>query len=433
MKMTKTGDVKSYSKFSIDGNNKRKVLLSAFACDPLNGSEAYVGWKWTDILSDNNDLHVLTRKYSQSLKQDVQRKGEVTFHYIDLPFCSRIDHHWKFMKLYYCIWQVYVLPYVLFLNWKHDFQIVHHLTYNVIDMPGFLWLVPNTSFVWGPVGGGQVPPKSMKQLYGRKGWLIQEWRKFLKTTAKYNPFIRFAARKAKMVLFANEETQARLAGIVEQQDIILETAIDTSPLHAERQINKLGCQRIIWIGRIEARKALALAIDSFLLFRKDAKYDVKLDVIGRGPLFRSSVDYVSKLGLMDEIEFHGQVPLEDILPHLRASDILLFTSVQDTSGNVVLEAMSMGTPVVALKHQGVKAMVTQGGGILVPVGSYDETAHALANAMAEALGSAEKWKEMSLSGFNEATVVHTWQAKKQRIEQIYQQVCLENLNASQAK
>lgn len=53
------------------------------------------------------------------------------------------------------------------------------------------------------------------------------------------------------------------------------------------------------------------------------------------------------------------------------ADVFVFTSLRDTSGNVVLEAMSHGLPVIAINHHGVGEIVTDETGIRIDPVSYD--------------------------------------------------------------
>ena len=54
------------------------------------------------------------------------------------------------------------------------------------------------------------------------------------------------------------------------------------------------------------------------------------------------------------------------------ADLFLFPSLRDTSGNVILEAMSHGTPVIALNHNGASEMITLECGELIDIKSYKQ-------------------------------------------------------------
>ncbi|MFZ6765221.1 glycosyltransferase family 4 protein [Pseudoroseomonas sp. WGS1072] len=398
------------------------ILLSAFACDPRTGSEPYVGWQWTLMLEHDFDLHVLTRSYSRKLIETEPPRENVRFHYFDLPFCSGFNHHWRFIKLYYCCWQLAVLPYVLTLHLRTRFAIMQHLTYNNLDVPGFLWLCPGTRFVWGPVGGGQVPPASLRAIYGRNWWK-ERLRALLKASARYNPLVRLALRRARHVFFANEETAQRVADLPRAWSIMLETAIDEGksglPLPASRPGRPV---QILWLSHVFPRKGLALAIDAFTEACRKAgdSYDMKLVVVGDGPALPQARLQAERSAAKDHIALLGAVDHDVVQALMRSADVFLFTSVQDTSGNVILEAMINGVPVVALDHQGAKSITAHQGSILVPVGSYADTVSGIAAAINALAEDPHRRHVLGMAAKQRAVEQHTWRSKRKQVQTLYQ-------------
>ena len=61
----------------------RTLLVSAYSCEPLKGSEPAVGWNWVIELAKRNRVHVITRANNQTvieqhLPNDI--KGNIVFH-----------------------------------------------------------------------------------------------------------------------------------------------------------------------------------------------------------------------------------------------------------------------------------------------------------------------------------------------------------------
>ena len=54
------------------------------------------------------------------------------------------------------------------------------------------------------------------------------------------------------------------------------------------------------------------------------------------------------------------------------ADLFIFTSLRDTSGNVVLEAMSHGLPVITLDHHGAGKIVTNETGTKITTKNYPD-------------------------------------------------------------
>ena len=88
----------------------RKILISAYACEPLKGSEQGVGWNWVMQMAKTNYLHVITRANNQEpiekhLSRDI--KDNITFHYYDtIPIIKGLKNKAKGLYLYYFFWQI---------------------------------------------------------------------------------------------------------------------------------------------------------------------------------------------------------------------------------------------------------------------------------------------------------------------------------------
>ena len=65
---------------------QKKILLSAYACEPNKGSEPGVGWSWMKMISEiAEELHVITRANNKDAIASEYIPENVTIHYYDLP------------------------------------------------------------------------------------------------------------------------------------------------------------------------------------------------------------------------------------------------------------------------------------------------------------------------------------------------------------
>jgi len=110
--------------------------------------------------------------------------------------------------------------------------------------------------------------------------------------------------------------------------------------------------------------------------------DVRLLMIGDGPLRRELEDYMQELGITERVIITGLVPFEEIPAHLKAGDIYCFASVSETQGLVTMEAMAAGLPVAAVRATGSRDVVDEGiQGLLT-----QNDSNALARAILRLLG-----------------------------------------------
>ncbi len=88
--------------------------------------------------------------------------------------------------------------------------------------------------------------------------------------------------------------------------------------------------------------------------------DFRLVLVGEGPEEKHLRKLAAKLDLAEEICFAGRVPNAEVKNYCRASDLFLFSSLSETQGIVLLEAMAAGTPVIAVRATGVGDIVVDG-------------------------------------------------------------------------
>jgi glycosyltransferase involved in cell wall biosynthesis len=77
-------------------------------------------------------------------------------------------------------------------------------------------------------------------------------------------------------------------------------------------------------------------------------------------------DTARDLGLGDKIVFTGAIPHGEVPDYAAAADVFVFSSLTETQGLVLIEAMAAGTPVVAVDAPSSVDVLAEGGGVLVP-------------------------------------------------------------------
>jgi glycosyltransferase involved in cell wall biosynthesis len=108
--------------------------------------------------------------------------------------------------------------------------------------------------------------------------------------------------------------------------------------------------RFLYVGQLIERKGIRQLLRSLSSVAK--LYPCELTIIGYGPLERMLREDVVALGLQSMVCFCGFVD-QDRLPSVYAEhDVVVFPSLRESFGVVLLEAMAAGVPVVASKLAG---------------------------------------------------------------------------------
>ncbi len=137
--------------------------------------------------------------------------------------------------------------------------------------------------------------------------------------------------------------------------------------------------RILAAGSMKPQKNHALLIRAFAKLLKTR--DARLMILGEGPLRAELEALVKSEGLIGKVVMPGFV--SDPTAYYRSANLFVLSSDYEGFGNVIVEALACGIPVVSTDCPSGPAEILDGGryGRLVPVGDAD----ALADAMSIAL------------------------------------------------
>lgn len=138
---------------------------------------------------------------------------------------------------------------------------------------------------------------------------------------------------------------------------------------------------ILSVGRLEEQKDFASLIRAVSIVRQ--KVDVCLVILGDGRLRRGLIELAESLGLQDFVDLPGFV--DNPYSFIARADVFVLSSLFEGLPNVLLEALAVGTPIVATDcRTGPREILRDGkDGRLVPI----KNPSALADAIVATLGS----------------------------------------------
>lgn len=145
---------------------------------------------------------------------------------------------------------------------------------------------------------------------------------------------------------------------------------------------------LLMVAEFVHRKRHADAIEAFAKLNHP---QAQLLLVGSGPLLEPMKRLVERLSSADRIHFLGQ--RNDVPVLIKVSRAVILPSTQEGLPQSILEAMSMGVPVIGSRIRGTTELLGQNAGFLVDVGDIDHLAQAMQSviddtAMAAAMGEA---------------------------------------------
>lgn len=147
-------------------------------------------------------------------------------------------------------------------------------------------------------------------------------------------------------------------------------------------------------GRMDPQKNYKLLLKAFCI-AQGRETDIKLMVLGEGPLRKELVDMAESLGLSDAIAFPGFV--KNPFKFIARAHALVLSSDMEGFPMVLIEAMACSTPVISTRcPSGPDEIVRDGeNGLLVPVGD----AVALADAIIKLSRDVEMRARIAIAGW----------------------------------
>jgi glycosyltransferase involved in cell wall biosynthesis len=146
---------------------------------------------------------------------------------------------------------------------------------------------------------------------------------------------------------------------------------------------------IITVGRLVYQKDHDTLLRAFALAR--SRLDASLVLVGQGPLQDELTTLARELGISDRVIFAGWQ--QNPFAWMANADLFVLSSRFEGFGNVVIEAMACGLPVVSTDCPSGPSEILANGdaGILVPVGDV----HAMADAMCAVLQDGKLRKQLA--------------------------------------
>lgn len=364
-----------------------RVLLSAYACEPGLGSEAAVGWNWAVGLARAGcQVHVITRASNRArIEAHLAHSPQpnLAFSYFDLPRWARF---WKRanrgVHLYYLLWQVGAFLLARGLVKRKRFDLVHHVSFVTARFPSFMGML-GLPFVFGPLAGGEYAPSTL--------WRGLGWRSVFKESGRYlsmcwwrfSPLLNLTFSTADRIFVTSQETLLRLPRHAQDKArVLLGIGLDDEatkgPLSAREKLDEQ--MRILYAGHFLSLKGMDFGLRAFGRLAQENP-DVSLTMLGQGPCEARWRALADRSSMAEKVTWLKQMSRAEFMQRLPNYDVLLFPSLHDSGGMVVLEAMAAGVPVVCLDYGGPGVLVDASCGFKIAARTPDEAVEGLCGAL----------------------------------------------------
>ena len=404
----------------IEAHNIR-VLLSAYQCGAGMGSVSQIGWEWYQRLSTSCQVTLLTHV-----------RNRATLEVAGVPLNDSsvifIDTEWFAGPLYRFASRCFPRSeHPLFLISSLDFfvydwiatrhcqrllkagqawDVVHAVT-PVSPMAATRLHALAIPLLLGPWNGALASPTTFPEIMQAESKWLYPVRNF----GRVIDLLVGSTRNAAMILTA---TRSTLAGIPARYHakcrFMLENGVDLTlfepaPWPAAPTDNTP--LRIAFVGRLMPVKGVAMLLEAITAL----DFPVQLTVVGEGPE-RSVLERVSsELGIAEKVLFTGNLPLNEVAQIIQRAHVFCLPSVRESGGAVLLEAMAVARPVIAIDFGGPAEIVDDGVGVKLPATGKADVVQGLIKQLESVRQQPTLWIAKGLEGRRRVELYYSWDAK----------------------
>lgn len=406
--------------------SRLRILVLAPDANPESVCGPLISYSQAEALAEFHDVTLAIRSHSE----EAVRRGKARFRSIEvirLPWIESV-YSWFLRKIFKNEFRSQVLtafgyPFSLAFEWgvwrrmrnrivAGEFDVVLRLLPITAVLPSLLAYLLRRGpipFVLGPINGGLPFPEGFSQADNQKQWISS-----LRNVYRFLPFARSTYRHAGAIMAGSSQTYAEFGAYHDKLFFLPENGVSPSFCASERRSRQHDAKlELIFVGGLVPYKACDLAFRAAAsLMRNDLAH---FTVVGDGPERSRLEELARSLGLEKAVSFLGTLAHTETMHRLRSADVLVFPSVREFGGAVVIEALASGAVPVVADFGGPGDIVNSEVGYKVVLTNENDVVaqvEEILTALARDRGNLEQLRER---GMAYARKCFTWDAKAQTI------------------
>lgn len=266
-------------------------------------------------------------------------------------------------------------------------------------------------FILGPLNGGVPWPRQFDAERRQE----REWLSYLRGAYKALPGRGATLRHAAAIIAGSRHTASELPRDVADKVIYLpENAVDPARFAQIAPASAAGPLRACFIGRMVPYKGPDMALEAAEPLLREGR--LELEMIGDGPMLP---DLKARFGGLPGVTFHGWLAHEDVQGVAGRTQLLVFPSIREFGGGVVLEAMAMGLASLIVDYAGPAELLAEGAGWKVPLGDRGRIVAGFRDALTRLADDPDAVRAAGQRAKALVAAHYTWPRKAEQIAQVY--------------
>lgn len=424
-----------------------KILIICHELSPVRGSECAVGWNICHELANSNEvtvLYALTNQFStanykneieQFLINDLEGNPCLKLIPISQPFFSRFFA--KLNKLFSSkIVSIGIKPFffigIFFWELKaffvakkmikfEDYKLLHKLSPISFRSPGF-WPFLNIPVIYGPTSGIANIPVGFYSNLSFNVVLSDFFRRISNYYTMNFSILEYFKRKfiSGIIVITNSDENYYKNSVksilkVPEVGCMDNMNFDNHP--------KSGILKFIAIGRFDELKAYDILFQSLMFL--DYPYD--LLIIGNGPTKDLILNKYSLFIKERSIKFVDLMARHEVFENLANADLLIHTSIKEATASVIMESLSVGTPVLCHDSFSPQYIIDDSCGYKVKYESYKISIQGFSDNLKQITNNRELLKSKRNGAIAKAREF-SWNNLGEKINLFYLKIVDESIN-----
>lgn len=410
-----------------------KVLINAYACSPDMGSEPGMAWNWCVSLAKHCELFIITegefRDKIEATIPTLPQGNNMHIYYNPVPEKVRQmcwnQGDWRFYK-YYKNWQKSTADIARKICQNEKIDILHQLNMIGFREPGYLWKVSQETgipFVWGPIGGAKQFPMAYVEGSSFKMKVFLRLKNFLNTwQLKHDQRVDAALKQASLLISSIPDSYRAIKKYKGLESVIIpETgAFVQENIISDNERFTKDTLTLLWVGKFDFRKKLDMALAA-LAQVTNINWTLKIFGTGNDSQVENARNLSRNLGIESKVQWMGNCPNAQIIKEMQNASLFLFTSVNEDTSTVVLEAISNRLPVLCFDTCGMSKVVTEDIGIKIPLTNPKQSVKDFANKINYLFHHREVLVQMSENCPKRAKEL-SWDNKAKQVVDLYKSI-----------
>lgn len=402
------------------------------------GSEQGMGWNWiTSLAKAGCEIFVISEGEYREQCEEVSKELPIHWYWNPVPQSTRDkcwnQGNWTFYPLYKK-WQEKTAQIAREICQKDDIDILHQLNMIGFREPGCFAKVSKETgipLVWGPIGGLKLFPMAFASGVKMKAfnWLkntITKWQ------IKHDMRVLETLKQSSLLISSIPDSYNAIkryhgleSVIIPETGCFIEDCEKFDCLESMQSEEVSDTLTLMWVGKFDFRKRLDIALRAIAAA---ANPNVVLKVFGTGSdkQVEDAKLMVKALGIEQCVQFMGQHRNDYVKAEMRGADAFLFTSVNEDTSTVVLEAVSNNLPVICFDCCGMAAVIDETVGIKIPLTNPDQSVKEFAKAIDRLYNDSSLLSTLSANCHKRAQGL-SWDRKAEKMVELYNQTLITKL------